>query len=131
MTASSGRDFTIERGGTVIAGLQENGISYDGSPVDITNKTTNGYRTLGNFAGVQSFEISASGILDDETFQEIALNPATSKLLTDVVVKFPGTGELAGDVYVASMEVTGAHDGATTYSLTLQSSGPWTYTAVP
>ncbi|NQX95445.1 MAG: hypothetical protein HRT64_11110, partial [Erythrobacter sp.] len=56
------------------------------------------------------------------------------KLLTDMTVEFADNGgasnaSLSGNFYLTSYQESGAFDGEVTYSLTLQSSGAWTYTA--
>lgn len=129
MPAESGRDFTISKATTVIAGLRENGVSLDGSPVEITDKTHSGFRTYGDFSGVKSFEISASGVVDGDVIQDLAFDPDASLLLTDITIEYPDGATVSGDVFLSSVEFTGAHDGENTYSLTLGSSGKWTYTA--
>lgn len=131
MPASSGRDFTISKAASVIAGLRENGVSLDGSPVEITDKTDSGFRTYADFSGVRSFEISASGVLDDSIVQDIAFDPDAPLLLTDVTIEYPDGANISGNVFLSSVEFTGAHDGENTYSLTIGSSGKWTYTAAP
>ena len=128
--ASSGRLFTISKAASVLAGLRENSLAVDGSPVDITDKGDSGYRTLADFAGSESFEITASGVVDDAVLRAAALG-GTSKLLTDVTVEYANGDTLACDVYLSSFTEAGAHDGENTYDVTLQSSGAWTYTAAP
>jgi TP901-1 family phage major tail protein len=128
MSAESGRDFTIEKDGTVLAGLRENSIAFDGSPVEITSKDDGGFRTLASFAGAKSFDISATGVLKDSVLQDLALTPGSSLLLTDVTIVMPDETVIAGDVYLASATFAGAHDGEVTYDVSLQSSGPWTLT---
>ena len=128
MAASSGRDFTIKKAATILAGLRENSISFDGSPVDVTDKTDSGFRTLAGFAGMKSFDLSASGVLDDAVLRDLAMDPTSTLLLTDVTLEFADGGVVAGDVYVASVDFAGAHDGENTYDVSLQSSGEWTWT---
>jgi len=129
MAATSGRDFTISKGATVIAGMRETGLSLDGSPVDITSKTDSGFRTMGTFAGVRSFDLTASGVLLDAVIQDLALAHAGGLLLTDVTIDFADGANISGNVYLASATFTGAHDGENTYEVSLQSSGAWVYTA--
>lgn len=126
--ATSGRDFVIKKNAAVIAGLRENAISFDGSPVDITSKSAEGFRTLADFAGMKSFDISASGILEDAVFRDLVSDEDSTLLLTDVTIEYADGGEIACDVYIASCEFAGAHDGENTYTLSLQSSGKWTWT---
>jgi predicted secreted protein len=130
MPASSGREFLILKAGTAIAGLRENSLSVDGSPVDVTDKDDGGYRTLASFAGSKSFEISASGVLKDEILRDIALGTG-SLLLTDITVEFDDGDVITGDVYLASAEFAGAYDGENTYTVALQSSGAWTAPTAP
>lgn len=129
MAASSGREFTISKNSTVIAGLREKGVSLDGSPVDRTSHDDGGFRTYASFAGAKSFDISASGVLTDDIIQDIAFDPDASLLLDDVTIEFADGATISGDVYLSSVEFSGAHDGENTYSLTIGSSGKWTYTA--
>jgi predicted secreted protein len=128
MAATSGRDFVILKAGTAIAGLRENSLALDGSPVDVTTKGDSGFRTIADFAGVKSFDISASGVLEDDILQDLALNPSSSLLLTDVTIEFADGAIVDGDVYLASADFSGAHDGENTYDVSLQSSGEWVYT---
>lgn len=129
MTEYSGRDFTISKNSTVLAGLRENSISLDGSPVDVTNKNDSGFRTLGNFSGVRSLDISASGVVDAAVIQDLAFTHNSQLLLTDITVEYADGATLSGNFFLASAENTGAHDGAVEYTVSLQSSGAWTYTA--
>tara|TARA_R110000868_G_scaffold223318_2_gene475203 strand:- start:10981 stop:11367 length:387 start_codon:yes stop_codon:yes gene_type:complete len=124
--ADTGRDLLILKGATAIAGAQENGISIDNSPIDITSIGDGGYRTLAEFAGMRALDISVSGVWVDKVIRDQALG--TTMLLTDITIEFADGGDIAGDFYLASYEETGAHDGAVTFTAALQSSGAWTYT---
>lgn len=124
--ADTGRDLLILKNNVAIAGAQENGITVDNSPVDITSIGDDGYRTLGDFAGMRTLDISISGVWTDKVIRDVALG--TSLLLTDITIDFADGGDLSGDFYLANYEETGAHDGAVTFTATLQSSGEWTYT---
>lgn len=128
MAASSGRDFTISKAGTVLAGLRENSVSFDGSPVDITGKSSNGFRTLASFSGVRSFEITASGFLDDIVLQAIAADEDSTLLLTDITIEYADGATCSGDVFLSSYQQSAPHETEVTYSVTLQSSGEWSYT---
>lgn len=124
--ADTGRDLLILKNAVAIAGAQENGISVDNSPVDITSIGDGGYRTLADFAGMRTLDISISGVWADKVMRDQALG--TTLLLTDITIEFADGGEISGDFYLASYEETGAHDGAVTFTASLQSSGAWTYT---
>lgn len=124
--ADTGRDLLILKNAVAIAGAQENGVSVDNSPVDITSIGDNGFRTLADFAGMRALDISISGVWANKTLRDSALG--ATLLLTDITIEFADGGDIAGDFYLANYEETGAHDGAVTFTATLQSSGAWTYT---
>ncbi len=126
--ADTGRDLLIKKNAVAIAGAQENGISIDNSPVDITSISDGGYRTLADFAGMRALDISVSGVWTDTVMRDAAL-AATGMLLTDITIDFADGGDISGDFYLASYDETGAHDGAVTFTCSMQSSGAWTYTA--
>lgn len=129
MAAQSGRDLLVLKNSVAIAGLRETGITHDGSPIDITNKGDNGYRTLASFSGVESIDISVSGVWEDATLRDIMFaGTGTSKLLTDITLSWGDGATLSGDFYLSGGESAGNHDAEETYSHTLQSSGAWTYT---
>ena len=124
--ADSGRDLLVKKGGTAIAGAQETGISVDNSPIDITDSASGGYRTLADFAGKRAIDISINGVWGDKVMRDQALGGTV--LLTDITIDFADGGDIAGDFYLANYEETGNHEGAVTFTATLQSSGAWTYT---
>lgn len=128
MAANSGRDFLVKIGGTAIAGAQEGGMSVDNSPIDITDNGDAGFRTLANFTGPRSMDLSMSGVWKDATVRDLAIG-VTSPLLTDATLDFADGGAITGDFYLANYEETGTHDGAVTFTGTLQSSGAWAYVA--
>lgn len=128
--AYTGRDLLIKKGVAAIGGLRETGYSVDSSPIDITSKDDGGHRALAGFSGVESLDISGTGVVKDSVLQDIAFAGAgTSKLMTDITIEWGDGASVSGDFYLASYESNGNHDGEETYSLTLQSSEAWTYTA--
>lgn len=127
----SGRDLTISKDSTVIAGLRETSISVDNSPVNVTSKDDGGYRKLANFAGERTLDISASGVWKDDVIRDVALGADSGLLMSDITIEFADGGSVSGDFYLQNFEEAGTHDGEVTYNSTLQSSGEWTYTEAP
>ena len=129
MAKSIGRNLKIKKGGTVIAAVRAKSISWAGEPVDITTDDDAGFRTLLSDAqGQEQIDISGDGVTTDSIFRDIALDPATSKHLTDITLEWE-TGEIiAGDFRLASYEETGPYNEARTFTFSLQSSGQWVYT---
>lgn len=130
MTAQPGRDFTVSKADTVIAGLRETSATANNEPVNITGKDDNGYRTMADFSGVESIDITATGVWKDDVMRSIAFGGTSeSKLLTDITLDWGDGATLSGDFWFASYESAGNQDGEETYNVSLQSSGEWTYTA--
>lgn len=129
MAAQSGRDLLVLKNATAIAGLRETSVTANAEPVDITGKGSSGYRTLASFSGVESVDISASGVFLDDVLRDIAFaGTGTSKLLTDITLSWGDGATLSGDFFFASYEGAGNHDGEETYDVSMQSSGAWVYT---
>jgi predicted secreted protein len=128
MAAVSGRDLIVKKNGTAIGAQRVTGYSVDGSPVDITSKGDSGYRTLASFFGVKSLDLNVEGVWVDSVISDIALGTG-SLLLTDITLE-DGTDAISGDFYLATLEISGDHDGEITYSATLQSSGQFTAASI-
>lgn len=127
--ADTGRDLLILKAATAIAGAQANSISIDNSPVDVSTIAGAGWRTLGDFAGNRSMDLSVNGVWTDDVMRDVALDATDSNLLlTDITVTFADTASLSGDFYLASYEETGEHDGAVMFTMSLQSAGVITHT---
>lgn len=128
MAAFSGREFLIKYAGVAIACVRESSMVIDGSPVDITSKCDSGYRTLANFSGTESMEVTGSGVVTGTVMRDLALG-TTSKLLTDVTLEYGdtqgGTETVTCDFFLASYTETGPHETEQTFEVTLQSSGSW------
>lgn len=125
--ADTGREFLIKKNSVAIAGARENSVKLDGSPVDITSKSDDGFRTLADFAGVKALDVSVSGVWADKVLRDLAILESASLLLTDMTLEFADGGVISGDFYLADYEETGVHDDAVTFTASLQSSGTWAY----
>ena len=108
---------------TTLGGQQNTQLTINSATDDITDKSNQGWG--GTLATLNNATITVSGVIDaaDTIFQRIrtvanARTPIRYRCLIDI----------AGDYYegsfnVTSFEETGAHDGATRYSITLQNDG--------
>lgn len=129
MAEQSGRDFTISKASTVLAGGREVGMSVDNSPVNVTDQGDSGYRSLAGFSGERTLDMSFSGVWNDDTLRDLALGAEGSLLMTDITIDFSDGGSLSGDFFLQNYEETGPYDNSVTFTATLQSSDAWTYTA--
>lgn len=137
MAAKKGRVFLLRQGtlasGTNLAGLRATSFSIANEAVDITNKDSSGYRTLLEGAGTRSMSISAEGVFDDVTVSETIRGYADAGSINTFTLLFNSDGSTAdkieGSFLITSYERSGDHNNEETFSVTLESSGAWTYTA--
>jgi len=137
MAGNIGRSAKIKKAATVIAGIRDFTMSWGGASINITSGEDSGVRLLLPDSGEEQLDISGEGIMKETTFMDIALTTATSKMLTDITIDLgiidtttnstPGT--ITGDFRLSATEIGNPYQEAITFSLTLESSGPWVYVA--
>ena len=117
---------------TTIAGLNSKSITINNSSIDVTTPdatTPGGELWASNLNGLKSVSISGDGIFLDESAQEGRLN--TIATAADPVANFesvvPHFGTYSGEFRVTSLEFGGETEGATTFSLSLESNGTIAY----
>jgi predicted secreted protein len=114
-------------GRTLVAGGRNATIAINNEAIDVTDKGSDGWRTLLNDASVRSVDISAEGLVDGAGLVGQALG-ATNALLGTYELELEGIGTASGQFHFSSYEIQAPHDDAGTYSMSLQSSGPITWT---
>lgn len=130
MAASKGRDFLLKIGSTTLAAMKTTSFSVSGESIDVTTKdSTARARELLAAAGVISMSISASGILTASAQFATLLTSLKAGTLDSYTIAFDGGDTIAGSFLVTSLDATGEMNGAQTYSVTLESSGDFTFTA--
>lgn len=133
MAAQSGRQLRILRSNsdspetfTAITGAREESLSINNELIDITDKSSSGWRTyLSGVASMQSMTLSASGVTVDETMIEDMMAKTEKNYQLDI----NGLGVFEGAFMIPTLEQSGSHNGEITYSITLESSGAITYTS--
>lgn len=135
MTAYKGRSLTVKLGtaaaGVIISQCRTHTIRVNHELVDITNKDSNGFRTLLEDAGTKSISISIEGIVDNSTvFESLQSNANTGAISTYAITGLADSDTLEGNFLLANFEASGAYNGEQTFTCTLESSGAWTYTSV-
>lgn len=129
-----GRSFLLKIGDgaspevfTAIAGIQTKSLSINNNPVDVSDDSA-GYSKMLADGGIQSMELSASGIVKTGTqaLAWIAAAVARTEAHYQIV---SGLGDtFQGTFVISSFQRTGNHDGAETFSCSMASSGSITYT---
>ena len=133
--STASRLLLVKKDGTALVGVSAKTISAAGSSVDITTDSDSGRRTLADFAGVNTLDISGSGISKDQTLRELALTNG-GQLFTDITIEYPPIGgqttgdTISGDFWFGSFSEAGSgSDQAITFDFSMESSGEWTFTA--
>ena len=139
MAKYKGSDFRIKvRTSTgpdvfaVIGGGKTDSLSISNETVDVTDKDSSGARQLLEGAGVRAYSCKVSGVVSDNVvFTDHVMVAANAN--THIYCKIEsGTGEAwAGLWAISSCERSGEYNKEENFSMSLESAGIITYTAVP
>lgn len=111
---------------TTAAGLRSNNITINNEAVDVTNKSSSGARTLLEGAGVNSIDLTASGVFEDDTQITAVRTAAEGNTFINCELVIPAdtnTRTYQGTFHVASFAHAGEYNGEVTYEITLNSAG--------
>ena len=129
MAAVVGRKVTLtpsEVGGVAILGGRSTSITLNSESIDITSNDDGGFRTLlGDDPALQSLDVSLDGVLKDASLLSKIVGATT--LIEGYDLLITGIGTFSGDFYLGSVGITAPTQDATTYAITLQSSGEFTF----
>lgn len=133
MARHNGRDVIIEIGGTPVAVVVSNSRTHNRESIDVTAKQDNGWRKLLPDVASRSIDEGIEGVCDDVNLPLLQGWFAGDTLIGSVTLVYGdgSTATAADGFFLAGFEVTGAQDGAATFSATLQSSGAVTITPAP
>ena len=122
----SGRQLTIKRDSTVVAGVRTKSMTINNTPIDITTDDDSGFRTLLELPGEKQIDASVEGLLKDETL--IADAATGTSLIENATITLPSGGVITGSFRLNSMEIGGEYLDSVTFTAELQSSGAFVYT---
>ncbi|GAK34416.1 MULTISPECIES: phage major tail protein, TP901-1 family [Iodidimonas] len=138
MTAESGRGFLVKisNGETppvfsTLAGLRSTSLSINSTAVDITNKDSGGWRELLGGAGVRRLTLSGSGVFTNSAAESILRSQALTGSVSAYQVIFENGEQFTGQFQITALDYSGDHNGERTYSLSMESSGPISFTVAP
>lgn len=134
MAAQKGRSFTLKdgtaTGGTTIAAMKVTGFTVNGEAVDVTTKDSAGARTLLAAAGKYSISVTAQGLLDGNAQATTFINRVIAQSIDTYGIVFDNGDKIDGSWQMTSFQSEGTEGDAQNYSMTLESSGAMTVTAV-
>lgn len=130
MAKAAGRKQLLKKAGTTIAGIRVTGLSADYTPIDITSKDDAGIQLIFADYALAVLSLTVSGVESDHVLRDIALNPATSQLLTDVSFVFAdalaAVDTITGNFFMSNFKEDADYKDAVMFSATFTSSGSWT-----
>lgn len=113
----------------VVAGLRSNAVSLDNDLQDATTLDSQGFRELLPDAGVQRLSVEAEGLANDNAAWARLHASAVARQVERCRITFDNGDRFQGDFAIARFVRTGSYNEAETFSLTLESSGPVSFTA--
>jgi predicted secreted protein len=132
MAKVAGRKIRIYQGSgvsrTIVAGARADSITINNEAIDVTDKESDGWRTLLDDASVRSVDMKVEGLLDGDSLLSAALG-VTTALLGDYEIDIDGIGICAGSFHFSSFEIGAPHDDAATFTASIQSAGVIAFTA--
>lgn len=103
-------------------------ITLGSESIDVTSDGDDGFRTLLSEPAQRSIDMSVEGVLRQDDFVSVYLDPTNSTFLEAYTLVFPGIGSVTGDFFLSSFEMGAPYNEATTFTASVQSSGEWTFT---
>jgi TP901-1 family phage major tail protein len=136
MTAQSGRAFLLKISDDgspatylTVAGLRTNSFTLNSETVDITHKGSGAWREILPGAGVRAVSLRGTGIFTGSDAEARVQAKTMAAEPCDCQITFEDGARFEGAFQIASLEFTGDHNGARSYSISLESAGPITFAA--
>lgn len=136
MAAQKGRDLLIkiDAGGGAFetaAGLRATRIAFEAAAVDVTTaESAERWRELLGGAGARSASISGAGVFKDAASDALVRAAFFAGATPRVQVVIPDFGTVEGPFLVAKLDYAGEHDGEAAYSMSFESAGALSFTAL-
>lgn len=128
-----GRNLTLEfPTGTVIASVRTKSFTVDSSAIDVTTDDDAGIRTLLEEPGQHQIDLSVEGLLANDSLLEQIVDGTL--FIQELTIKLPFSfsstqSTIVGDFRLNNFELSGEYQDAAAFTATLQSTGPFTFTA--
>ncbi len=122
---------TLDEQFQTIAGLRSKTITLNAEEIDITNQDTAQFKELLSGAGIRSMSLSGSGVFyDDITFKKCRTVVLSQALRNWKIIVTSSLDYWTGCFKITSMEQGGEYNAESNYSLSMSSSGAFSYTEV-
>lgn len=112
-----------------IAGMTSNKFTLGAEAVEITNKDSSHWKELLDACGTKSASISGDGVFKDDVSYKLARNLCLAQSLRNFKMYVNDSPDYwSGSFKMTSLEESGDHNGAVTYSMAFESSGAIAFT---
>lgn len=115
-----GREVTMTVGGQTILGVTEKGFTFNNEPLVTTDDAASGWQEHLAKPGRKSIELSMSGMVKN---LELVKAYFGNSQIFEVVATYPDGSVLTVDMFMGSINPTGAENELVTFDATFQSSG--------
>jgi predicted secreted protein len=136
MVANVGRELLVKKNSTVIAGIRTATLDWSGESIDVTTGEDAGVRLLLEASAQEQIDMPIEGIMKEEELRDLTIGASADRILTDIEIEWPITdpanstpATLTGNFRLSSYSEGAPYNEAITFSGTLESSGPFVYTA--
>ncbi len=126
MVANVGRKLTIERDGTIIAGVRTKNFTINNEPIDVTTDDDDGFRRLLEESGEKQIDMTVEGLTKDDDLIKTAANGGT--LIEQYTINLPSGAAIEGDFRLNNVEQGAEYNEAITFTAEIHSTGEWTFT---
>lgn len=115
----------------VVGGIRTESMTINSETVDVTDKDGNGWRELLEGAGITSMSLKGSGVVSDNAvFTDHIMVAKMANTHLHLKIE-SGAGDVwTGTFAIPSVERSGEYNKEENFSITLESAGAITYTAV-
>ena len=112
---------------TTIAGLQVTGLTINNEMVDVTTKSSNGWRALLQQAGVQSLTLTANGTAESDAGFETLQGYAQVNSINTLNMIYGDGDTIEGLFQITKFDISGAYNKAQQFTITIESAGQPTF----
>lgn len=115
---------------TTVAGLRARALQFQAQGGDATNADSDGaWREILAGAGVKTASVTGAGVFRDAASDALLRQAFFDGACPRFQIAVPDFGVVEGPFHIAALEYAGSHDGAATFSITLNSAGRLSFEA--
>ena len=133
MPAFTGRGVTVELDGSTVMCFRTVSMSHGDASIDVGDSCSDGFREVMEEGDQQQIDLTVDGVAKTTWLRNLLLGGG-NRILEGVTITWPvHGGGTTGATLVGDFRLTGytedfTYNDVTTFSVTLESTGPWVFT---